>query len=198
MLKKNNRNPKPRFRSVAFFCFLAAALLFSLNAQEQDKQEKEQEKKELQVMPHIELKNLLMPGHLHEISVPSYVFWTDTGFDVFEGQEIRFITDPNRKISLQSGNPVAWCGPDGKNLKTIQQPIKGKNFGALIGRVVRLVSIEIDEESEEEIRNELIRYFYIGSKNNVIMPMDGRLYLGINEIVVPDNTGYFRVTFYLR
>ncbi|MCK4337073.1 MAG: hypothetical protein KAX11_03950, partial [Candidatus Aminicenantes bacterium] len=165
MLKKNNRNPKPRFRSVAFFCFLAAALLFSLNAQEQDKQEKEQEKKELQVMPRIELKNLLMPGHLHEISVPSYVFWTDTGFDVLEGQEIRFITDPNRKISLQSGNPVAWCGPDGKNLKTIQQPIKGKNFGALIGRVVRLVSIEIDEESEEEIRNELIRYFYIGSKN---------------------------------
>jgi hypothetical protein len=194
MLKKNNRNPKPRFKSVAFFCFLASALLFSLNAQEHDKQEKE----ELQVMPRIELKNPLMPGRLHEISVPSYVFWTDTGFDVFEGQEIRFITDPNRKISLQSGNPVAWCGPDGKNLKSIQQPIKGKNFGALIGRVVRLVSIEIDEESEEEIRNELIRYFYIGSKNDVIMPMDGRLYLGINEIVVPDNTGYFRVTFYLR
>lgn len=196
MLKKNNRNPKPRFRSMAFFCFLAAALLFSLNAQEQDK--KEQEKEELQVMPRIELKNPLMPGRLHEISVPSYVFWTDTGFDVFEGQEIRFITDPNRKISLQSGNPVAWCGPDGKNLKTIQQPIKGKNFGALIGRVVRLVSIEIDEESDEEIRNELIRYFYIGSENDIIMPMDGRLYLGINEIVVQDNTGYFRVTFYLR
>jgi len=194
MIKKNNRNPKPRFRSMAFFCFLAAALLFSLNAQEQDKQEKE----ELQVMPRIELKNPLMPGHFNEISVPSYVFWTDTGFDVFEGQEIRFITDPNRKISLQSGNPVAWCGSDGKNLKTIQQPIKGKNFGALIGRVVRLVSIEIDEESEEEIRNELIRYFYIGSENDVIMPMDGRLYLGINEIVVQDNTGYFRVTFYLR
>ena len=196
MLKKNNRNPKPRSRSVAFFCFLVSALLFSLNAQEQEK--KEQEKEELQVMPRIELKNPLMPGHLHEISVPSYVFWTDTGFDVFEGQEIRFITDPNRKISLQSGNPVAWCGPDGKNLKTIQQPIKGKNFGALIGRVVRLVSIEIDEESDEEIRNELIRYFYIGSENDIIMPMDGRLYFGINEIVVQDNTGYFRVTFYLR
>lgn len=195
MLKKNNRNLKHRFRSVAFFCFLAAALLFSLNAQEQ---EKKQEKEELQVMPRIELKNPLLPGPFHEINVPSYVFWTDTSFDVFEGQEIRFITEPNRKISLQSGNPVAWCGPDGKNLKTIQQPIKGENFGALIGRVVRLVSIEIDEESGKEIRNELIRYFYIGSENDIIMPMEGRLYLGINEIVVQDNTGYFRVTFYLR
>ena len=186
------------FSFLVFICFLLVGFLFNLNAQTQDDQEKKEEEKELQVMPRIELKNPLMPGFLHEINVPSFEFWTNTGFDVFEGQEIRFVTDPDRKISLQSGNPVAWCGPNGKDLKTVQQPIKGENFGALIGRVVKLISIEIDEESGDEVRNEQIRYFFIGSENNVIMPMDGRLYLGINEIVVPDNTGYFRVTFYLR
>jgi len=198
MLKNCKIDFQSPFKLLVFICFLGVALLFNPNAQAQDDRGKKEEKEEIQVMPRIELKNPLMPGFLHEISVPSFVFWINTGFDVFEGQEIRFDADPTRKISLQSGNPVAWCGPDGKDIKTVQQPIKGENFGALIGRVVKLISIEIDEESGDEVRNEQIRYFFIGSGNNVTMPMDGRLYLGINEIVVPDNTGYFRVTFYLR
>lgn len=168
-----------------------------LRAQEQKKQE-DKKKDELLVTPRIELKNPLLPGRIHEILVRANVEWTDTGYDVFQGQVVRFTADRNSRISLQAGNPVAWCGPDGKDIKTVEQPIKGKNFGALIGRVTRLVSIEEDEESGEEIRNELVRNFYIGSGTSVTMPIDGRLYLGINELVFPDNTGFFRVTFYLR
>jgi len=126
------------------------------------------------------------------IYVPGNVGWTDTGLEVDIDQEIYFRASGG--ISLQKGNPLAYCGPDGYNLKTMQQPIADEKIGALIGKVVKLISIEIDEETEEEIRNEIERYFYIGSENGVKMEIDGRLFLGINENIVGDNSGEFQVT----
>jgi hypothetical protein len=76
----------------------------------------------------------------------------------------------------------------------MQQPLKDFNIGALIGRIVFLVSVEIDEETKEEIRNEIIETFYIGSNRTVVMPIKGRLYLGINESLVGDNLGRFEVS----
>jgi len=130
------------------------------------------------------------------VNVLGNVDWTDTGIDVVEDQGIYF--QASGGISLQKGNPLAYCGPDGYNLKTMQQPISDKKIGALIGKVVKLISIEIDEETEEEIRNEIERYFFIGSENRVKMEIDGRLFLGINENIVGDNSGEFNVTIYLE
>jgi len=118
--------------------------------------------------------------------------WTDTGLDVTEGQEIYFTATGG--ISLQRGNPMAYCDPDGYNLKTVQQPIPDRNIGALIGKVVHLISVEIDEETGEEVRNEIVEIFYIGSSRRVEMPLDGRLFLGINENIIGDNSGQFKVT----
>jgi len=129
-----------------------------------------------------------------EISVMSHVDWTDTGLDVVEGQEIIFRAVG--QISLQKGNPVTYCGPDGYNYQSLQQPLHDQNIGALIGKVYFLISLEIDEETGEEIRNEKEEIFYIGSANRVTMPMDGRLYLGINENLVADNDGVFNVLIY--
>ncbi len=129
------------------------------------------------------------------IIVLGNVDWTDTGLEVKEGQEIYF--SAKKQISLQRGNPMAWCGPDGMDRKTMQQPISDKNIGALIGKVVWLISIEVDEETGEEIRHEIIEKFYIGSADQVRMPMSGRLFLGINENVVGDNSGEFEVIIYL-
>jgi hypothetical protein len=92
---------------------------------------------------------------------------------------------------------MAWCGPDGMDRKTMQQPISDRNIGALIGKVVWLISIEVDEETGEEIRHEIIEKFYIGSADQVRMPISGRLFLGINENVVGDNSGEFEVIIYL-
>ena len=137
----------------------------------------------------------LEPG----VEVTVFVFgnasWTDTKYDVDEDQEINFRA--SRMISLQMGNPIAHCGPDGYDLKTLQQPLRDKNIGALIGRVIQLISIEIDEETGEETRNELIEDFYIGSSNTIRMPISGRLFLGINENVVEDNSGEYIVLFYI-
>jgi hypothetical protein len=129
------------------------------------------------------------------ITVLGNVDWIDTGLEVKENQEVYFRAQ--RQISLQMGNPMAWCGPDGMDRKTMQQPIPDKNIGALIGKVAWLISIEVDEESGEEIRHEIIEKFYIGSDSQVRMPISGRLFLGINENVVGDNSGEFEVIIYL-
>ena len=134
-----------------------------------------------------------LSGSDHFIDVPAHVSWTDTGIDVTEGQEISFRASGS--VSLQRGNPIAVCGPEGYNLKTMQQPLKDHNIGALIGRIVFLISVEIDEETKEEIRNEIIETFYIGSRSTVVMPIKGRLFLGINESLVGDNVGRFEVNF---
>lgn len=132
------------------------------------------------------------PGRMYRMTVPGNVHWTDAGVDVKAGQEIFFRAEG--VISLQRGNPVAFpCGPEGLDLKTIQQPLRGENIGALIGRIVLLISIEVDEETEEETRNEIIKEFFIGERNRVMMPIDGSLFLGINELVVEDNFGDFKV-----
>lgn len=129
-----------------------------------------------------------------EISVLSNVDWTDTGLDVVEGQQIVFRAVG--QISLQKGNPVTYCGPDGYNYQSLQQPLENQNIGALIGKVYFLISVEIDEETGEEIRNEKEEIFYIGSAGRITIPMDGRLYLGINENLVADNDGVFHVLIY--
>jgi hypothetical protein len=129
-----------------------------------------------------------------EISVMSQVDWTDTGLDVVEGQELIFRAVG--QISLQKGNPVTYCGPDGYNYQSLQQPLHDQNIGALIGKVYFLISLEIDEETGEEVREDREEIFYIGSSSRVIMPMDGRLYLGINENLVVDNDGAFHVLVY--
>ncbi len=126
------------------------------------------------------------------VTVPGNLPWTDTGMDVIAGQEIVFKADG--KISLQKGNPQAECGPDGYDLRTVQQPLPEKNLGALIGKVVISVSVFVDEKTGEEKREEVAQVFFVGSENLVEMPAKGRLFLGINESVSGDNAGEFKVT----
>ena len=172
---------------VASLFFLYVSISFSAESSVLNKEEvfaKEQEKSS-----DLEWKEV------SRITVLGSVDWTDTGLEVKEDQEIYF--SAQKQISLQRGNPMAWCGPDGMDRKTMQQPISDENIGALIGKVVWLISIEVDEETGEQIRHEIIEKFYIGSANQVRMPISGRLFLGINENVVGDNSGEFEVIIYL-
>jgi hypothetical protein len=132
-----------------------------------------------------------LSGRVYRLTIPSNVLWTDSGYDVEEDQALSFSASGG--ISLQVGNPMAYCGPDGYDLKTVQQPLQNKNIGALIGKVVLLISIEVDEETGEETRNEMVEIFHIGSERIVSMPISGRLFLGVNENVAEDNSGQFTV-----
>ena len=117
--------------------------------------------------------------------------WTDTGIEVFEGQEISF--QAFGTIYLQKGNP-ARCSPDGYDLRTMQQPFPDRNIGALIGKVAVLISMEVDEESGKESRYEIKEKFFIGAESRARMSISGRLFLGINENLVGDNDGAFSVS----
>ncbi|MGQ9578664.1 MAG: hypothetical protein ACUVWQ_08575, partial [Candidatus Aminicenantales bacterium] len=125
------------------------------------------------------------------IAVPAQVSWTDTGLEVEEGEELIFRASGT--ISLQVGNPDGFCDPDGLNFQTAQQPLPAERLGILIGRVTRLLSTEVDPKTKEEIRHEETKVFPIGKERRVLMPLTGRLYLGVNENVVEDNSGEFLV-----
>jgi len=126
------------------------------------------------------------------IVVPGHIPWTDTGIDVSSGEEVLF--SARGQISLQKGNPESECGPDGYDIETVQQPLPGKNLGALIGKVVIAVIETVDEKTKLERRDEIVEVFFLGSGGRVEMPARGRLFLGINESVIGDNSGEFTVT----
>jgi len=169
----------------------------------QDVQEKQETEEhiEIQALPQ-DTSPLLAPRQAVRVIVLSSESWTDTGYRVLAGQDIQF--QGSGIISLQKGNPIAFpCSPDGLRtpdglpLKTAQQPFREENIGALIGKVVQLVAIEVDEETGEETRFEEERLFYIGARQKVTMPLSGHLYLGVNELVVVDNDGSFNTIFFL-
>jgi hypothetical protein len=131
---------------------------------------------------------------IKEVTVPGDVAWTDTGLDVEQDDEL--VIKGTGVISLQRGNPTAFCGPDGYNMKTAQQPLMDKNIGALVARVVKLISIETDPDTKKVIRHELVELLFVGSESRLLMPISGRLFLGPNENVVGDNSGQFKASIF--
>jgi hypothetical protein len=131
-----------------------------------------------------------------QLVVPANAGWVDTGLDLAEGDE--FYVQASGEISLQKGNPSASCGPDGLDLVTVQQPISDRNLGALIGKVAQLISTRTDEDTGEEVRDEVAAYLFIGVESRLTAPLKGRLYLGINENVTRDNGGEFTARVYRR
>ena len=131
-----------------------------------------------------------------KVVVPGSAGWVDTGLDVGQGEE--FTIRGNGEITLQKGNPSATCGPAGLDLMTVQQPIPNQKLGALIGKVAQLISVRKDEDTGEEIRDEIAAYFFIGAESRVTTPIKGRLYLGVNENVIKDNGGEFTALIFRR
>jgi hypothetical protein len=131
-----------------------------------------------------------------ELVVPGDAGWVDTGIDVEEGEEFFFRGEG--EISLQKGNPEAACGPEGADIQGLQQPLPDRNLGCLAGKVSQLLAVRTDEKTGDEIRDELIRYFFIGREQTTAMPIGGRLFIGVNENVVKDNDGQFRVAIFKK
>ena len=113
----------------------------------------------------------------HDVSVDSWIPLKDTGIDVRAGQTLYFSATgrvrwgPNRQDS-----------PAGErnSPRNDQRPIPSRPAAALIGRI---------GESGD--------YFFIGDDESAIrMRSSGRLFLGVNDDFLKDNTGSFRVTVY--
>ena len=131
-----------------------------------------------------------------KVVVPANAGWVDTGLDVLPGEAFYFMAAG--EISLQRNNPSANCGPAGLDLVTVQQPIADQNLGALVGKVAQLIGARVDEDTGAEIRDEVATFFYIGPEIGLDVPAKGRLYLGVNENVLKDNSGEFTVQVFRR
>jgi hypothetical protein len=119
------------------------------------------------------------PSGLREraVQVNAETDWNDTGIDVRRNQEIYF----------EASGRVRW-GPDrrhgpggeGGSHTNPNRPMPNRPGGSLIGR--------IGTGSD---------YFFIGDDRAPIRVRDGgRLYLGVNDDYLQDNSGYFTVTVY--
>ena len=113
-----------------------------------------------------------------QVIVSADVPWNDAGIDVRAGQTIYF----------EAQGQVRWGrdrrdGPAGErnSPSNPNRPMGNRNAAALIGKV-------------GNSSNDL---FFIGDDSGAIrMRSSGRLYLGINDDVLTDNSGNFRVVVY--
>lgn len=115
------------------------------------------------------------PSGLRErqVNVSATQPWSDTGIDVRPGQS----------VFIDASGRVRWGkdrrdGPEGENNSPFNagRPLPNRPGGALIGR----------------IGNDL---FFIGAQSGPIrVRSGGRLFLGINDDYLEDNSGSFRVT----
>lgn len=117
------------------------------------------------------------PSGLRErsVSVDSWTAWSDSGIDVRSGQSLFF----NATGRVRWG-PNRQDGPAGErnSPRNDARPIPGRPAAALIGRI-----------------GEANDVFFIGDDEGALrMRASGRLYLGVNDDFLKDNTGSFRVT----
>jgi hypothetical protein len=108
------------------------------------------------------------------IQVSGSAAWTDIGITVRRGDRIGFST--SGQVSFRNGTRAV--GPDGSASENrAGAPVQNVGVGGLIGRVGNGAP------------------FAIGSSSQLItMPASGRLFLGINDSGVGDNSGAFVVT----
>src|SRR5262245_58935694 len=113
------------------------------------------------------------------VTVTANVPWSDTGIDVRAGQE----------IYLAASGVIRWGsgdrrdGPDGERNSPVGpgRPLPNRPAGALIAKV--------GAESSDLI--------FLGSQEGPIrMRSNGRLFLGVNDDYLNDNSGNFRVVVY--
>jgi len=113
-----------------------------------------------------------------EVRVAANVAWSDTGIDVRDGQDLYFAA----RGRVRWG-PDRRDGPAGEKNSPVNQnrPIPRRPAAALIGK--------IGESSTD--------YFFIGDDEGAIrMRARGRLFLGLNDDYLLDNSGAFTVTVY--
>jgi hypothetical protein len=115
------------------------------------------------------------PANARSVVVPSNVQWTNTGFNVSRGQYLRF--EPSGEIRLSTnGEDVARAAGAMSARRADKATIPSIPVGALIGRVGNG------------------QPFSIGDSTTAFdMPDSGRLFLGVNDDHVQDNSGNYVV-----
>ncbi|MBE3071464.1 MAG: hypothetical protein IMZ67_00680 [Acidobacteria bacterium] len=112
------------------------------------------------------------------ITVAATQRWTSTGITVRSGQVVALATVGRVQLSGEAGDTAGPAGQEDRYLR--RAPIPDILAGALIGRVGNG------------------QPFAIGDQSSVPMPGAGALFLGVNDDVLTDNRGSFRVRVTVR
>src|SRR5206468_2333194 len=108
------------------------------------------------------------------VTVNANTQWNDTGVTVKKGDRVSFQTTGQIKFG-QGAEQTA--GPDGNgNSMNPGYPVPVVGAGALIGKVGNSAAFPIGSNTQP-----------------IVMPADGRLYLGVNDNQLGDNSGAFNV-----
>jgi len=113
-----------------------------------------------------------------QVLIPANMPWVDTNIDVQSGQDIYF--EPGGEVKW---GPNRSAGPGGEinSPSNPNRPIPNRPGAALIGRV----------------GGNSTDYFFIGANRAPFrMRSSGRLFLGVNDDYLQDNSGAFRVVIY--
>jgi hypothetical protein len=114
---------------------------------------------------------------IKKVVLESNAKWLDTGIDVRIGQDILF--SASGSINIDTNTTVYQNGELHVNWDR-RKPLPNQPTGAIIGRIGK--------------KGEM---FYIGNdKAPFHIDTKGRLYIGINDFDLSDNTGKFNVTIY--
>jgi Caspase domain len=113
-------------------------------------------------------------GTVSVVSVPATVHWLDTKQDVSEGQRVRI--EATGQVTHAVGSPQV--GPDGDPRPELRQfnLLPSTNHAALIAK--------IGDQGQP---------FLVGSSLNTVAYTTGRLYLGVNDAGLGNNSGSFNV-----
>lgn len=113
----------------------------------------------------------------YDLAVSAEKQWTDTGIDVNAGDKISFSSDG----TIQFGGALASTA-DGltRGWRDLMRalPVNSAGNGALIGRIGPA---------------DFSTPFLIGKSKDVVAPIDGRLYLGINQLANESSNGSYAV-----
>lgn len=101
--------------------------------------------------------------------------WTDTGMTVRAGGTITFDAQGTVRIS-NNHNDIAGAGGTLSGRREADAPLPNQVAGALIARIGNSPPL------------------FIGNRRSVRAPFGGRLYLGVNDGYLEDNSGDFQVT----
>jgi hypothetical protein len=109
------------------------------------------------------------------IRVEGRQLWTDTGVTVRAGDTITFDAQGTVRIS-NARNDIAGVGGTLSGRREANAPLPNQVAGALIARIGNSPPL------------------FIGNRRSVRAPFGGRLYLGLNDDYLDDNSGDFQVT----
>jgi hypothetical protein len=118
-------------------------------------------------------------GTARTVTIPTNQAWSNSGIDVRRGEVIHFRASGNVALSQNQGDYGTPAGANDGRMAG-NSPMPGVTGGLLIGRVGNS------------------QPFAIGAESDVTMPANGRLYLGVNDDFVGDNSGSFVVEMFPR